>query len=96
MKLHDLGRSYKESMPVMVAKDKKTYPTLHLTTEQFPPLRGKEVGDTCRIEITAKVIGMDQHNEDPASYSLEIRKAATLHGKGTGTAAEEKAEGEKY
>ena len=94
MKLHDLGKSYGGTL--MPAMPKKSYPTLNITTEQFPPLKGKQVGDTCRIEITAKVVGMDQHNEDPVSYSLEIRKAATLHGKGTGTAAEEKAEGEKY
>jgi hypothetical protein len=94
MKVHDLGESYHDRPTLKMPA--KSYPSLRLTAEQFPPLKGKEVGDTCRFEVTAKVIGMDQHGNGPASYSLEIRKAATLHGKGTGTAAEEKAEGEKY
>ena len=81
MKYHDLGRSNLDR-PEAPKMDAKSYPTLHLTTEQFPPLKGKGVGDICRFEITGRVSGMDQHNDNPASYTIEIHKAAPLHGKG--------------
>lgn len=82
MKMHDLGERMNSMAETAPKAPKKYYPSLRLTAEQFPPLKGKQVGDLCRLEITARVTGMDQHNENPASYTLEIRKAARLHGKG--------------
>ncbi len=87
MKDHDLGQSRGKLYGIneMPNKDAKVYPTLSLKTSQFPPLKGKKVGDICKLEITAHVVGMDQHNDEPARYELEIRKATPLHGpKGKG------------
>ena len=79
----DLGKKMSES-PVAVGvdsvKNKKSYPSLYVPLEL---VKGKTVGDMCRIEIVAKVVGL---REDEAS--LDVQKAEYLGKAGKATKEE--------
>ena len=54
------------------------YPTLSLTGDQLPPLKGADVGDVLHLEVTAQVISCSDSRDHNDRYELEIRKAKSL------------------
>ena len=49
-------------------KDKKYYPTLHIS-KVVPELNEKKIGNTCKIEVLAKIVSLSE-----TGVTLEIQK----------------------
>ena len=74
--LKDIGN--KNESPTAVdegkLKNRISYPSLHIPSDV---LSGKEVGETCRLEVIAKITGQ-QESEDRKETTLEIHKVGYI------------------
>lgn len=78
--MYDVGHKMAEGIPAAFKenKNKKYYPSLHLSDEEFPVLKGKEVGDKLSIMVDCVIAGCDmnqsQGQKKKVNYRLEIHK----------------------
>lgn len=78
--MEDMGYKMEESMAIQPSskeKDKVHYPGLHLSRKIPADLKEKKVGEMCRLEVVAKLVGIssDQHGE---GCDLEIHELGYL------------------
>ena len=58
-------------------QQKPYYPKLHLTTKNYPPLKGKKVGDKCMLIVEGQVTSMTEDIMDKnARYTIDMMKAS--------------------
>lgn len=58
-------------------KDKKFYPTLHLSTKDVPALKGYQFDDCCTLVVHARVKSHSQSQENE-SFSLDLEKIGVV------------------
>lgn len=79
-KMYDVGHKMSEdmAMPTKENKNKKHYPSLHLSDEEFPALKGKDVGDKLSVMMDCVIAGYDmnqsQGQKKKVDYRLEIHR----------------------
>jgi len=83
LKMVDVGEPIRKGvdccMPtVSPSTSTKYYPTLFLSAEQFPYLKGKDVGTTCKLVLEGKIRShsLNEHikGNKKESFDLEINK----------------------
>lgn len=80
-KMQDMGSLPKHELEMSVPegenskeKPKKHYPSFSVDPSVMKELRGKSLGDMCRLEIVVEVTGMEE-NEYRSAIDLKIKKA---------------------
>ena len=83
--LKDMGFKDSAPAPTEAKSPKVRYPSLSLDKNIPEELMGKDIGDTCRLELVVKVMGksINQYSEDKNErIELEIHKCGYLSGGG--------------
>lgn len=84
--MHDVGKveNYMgiEQLSSKPKKKVKYYPSLYLSSKQFPELLGKEVGDECKLILKSKVkshsLDENMNGDKREDFTLEIQKMGKL------------------
>lgn len=73
----DVGKSPEEMCEAK--PDKKIFPSLYLSVEELPSLKGKNVGDTGTLTADYKIVGKRLHEDGDLKeekYDIDILKVA--------------------
>lgn len=71
MKMHD---PRKKSQKLSAIPEREWRPSFNLNTKQFPELADKKLNDQFNVLCTVKVMSLNQHNEEPKNFGLDIMK----------------------
>lgn len=71
MKMHDVRKKPMETAKPM---DEYYYPSLHLTSKQFPPASKIKFGQEVTMVIKGKVKSISQDRGESSSFSIDIMK----------------------
>ena len=82
-KMNDMGEEreeIQEAVPEGHTKKEKYYPTMSVSSEQMPEMKGKKFGDKVSFHIMGEVTGVheDYHNKEEVSYEIEIKQCGMM------------------
>ena len=61
--------------PITATNERKVYyPSITLDEKQMKELKDKKIGYKFILNISAEITGINQHNEEPKRYTIELQK----------------------
>ena len=76
MRMQDLGKKSGMETNVKAEENRVYYPETSIEEKILPELKGKNVGDTVKLMVEARVCGISEYKNGEVDYRLEFRKAA--------------------
>lgn len=70
----------RKPMNTEVKIDKPHYPTLSLTEESIPGLKGKTVGDKITMKVQMCIKGIHKYGDGDTEYSMDIERGMMIGG----------------
>lgn len=96
--MYDVGQKESSITPT-VGKSPKTrvyYPNVHVDSKRLPPLKNFKFGDKVTIHAHGKITSMQQYNNEPKSFDIELMKIGIKEGHNPRAAWMTQSDYEKY
>lgn len=79
--LKDAGEKRESTaVPIKAEKESKSYPTMYVNEKEVPSLKGLKMGNKIRLVATGEITGTSQHNDNPMSFDIKLKKIAIEKG----------------
>lgn len=76
MEMQNLGKKMGGESNIEAGKDQVYYPETTIEQKTLPELKGKNIGDTIKLIVEARICSISEYKNGEIEYRLEFRKAA--------------------